>query len=131
MLFRSNVAGTPPSSPELKPNAPGRVSADGLTADIAIDKAMSGEMTMISFTLFNAAGKPVADLQPYLGAMGHLVVLSADGMEYIHSHPVEGKSAGGAVAFESHFPRPGTYKGGGQFRRSDTVHVMPFVVRIE
>jgi len=126
-----NVAGTPPPRPELVPNTPGRVKAEKLLADIAIEKAKAEGATRISFALFDAARKPIADLQPYLGAMGHLVVLSADGKQYVHSHPLEEKSSGGAVAFEAHFPDPGIYKGWGQFRRSDTVHDVPFVVKIE
>ena len=132
LIAEVNVAGTPPPPPELVPNTPGRVMGDDLAADIAIEKAKAGEMTRIAFTLFDAAGKPVADLQPYLGAMGHLVVLSADGKQYVHSHPlVEGKSLGGAVAFAAHFPQPGVYKGWGQFQRSNTLHDIPFVVKIE
>ena len=126
-----DVAGTPPPKPELIPNAPGRVTGDALAADIAIEKAKTGETTRISFALLDAAGKPVSDLQPYLGAMGHLVVLSSDGKQYVHSHPLEGKSSGGAIAFEAHFPHPGLYKGWGQFQRSNTVHDVPFVVMIE
>ncbi|MEX0712089.1 MAG: hypothetical protein WD278_07045, partial [Pirellulales bacterium] len=126
-----NVAGTPPPRPKLVPNVPGRVTGDELGADIVIENGKARGTTRISFTLFDAAGKPVADLQPYLGAMGHLVVLSADGKQYVHSHPLEGQSSGGALAFEAHFPHPGIYKGWGQFRRSDAVHDVPFVVKIE
>lgn len=126
-----NVAGTPPPKPELLPNTPGLVKTEGLVADIAIRNARAQETTQIAFTLFDVARKPIADLQPYLGAMGHLVVLSADGKQYVHSHPAEEKSSGGAVAFEAHFPSAGIYKGWGQFRRSDKVHDVPFVVRIE
>ncbi len=126
-----DVAGTPPPRPELVPNAPGRVKAAELVADIAVEKAGADGATRISFTLFDAAHKPIIDLQPYLGAMGHLVVLSADGKQYVHSHPLEEKSSGGAVAFAAHFPNPGIYKGWGQFRRSGTVHDVPFVVKIE
>jgi len=126
-----NVAGTPPASPELVPNAPGRVKGDELGADITIEKAKAGETTRIAFALFDAAGKPIADLQPYLGAMGHLVVLSADGQQYVHSHPLETQSSGSTVAFEAHFPYPGIYKGWGQFRRSNTAYNIPFVVKVE
>lgn len=127
-----NVAGTSPLSPQLVPNAPGRVKGDGLGADIAIDKTNSEGTTRISFSLFDAAGKPVTDLQPYLGAMGHLIVISGDGKSYVHSHPVEGTVPGGAVAFEApHFPHPGIYKGWGQLRRSDMVRDVPFVVKVE
>ncbi|MEK6600094.1 MAG: hypothetical protein AABY52_07135 [Deltaproteobacteria bacterium] len=126
-----NVAGMPPPSPQLVPNTPGRVRGDGLVADIAMEKTKSEGTTRISFALFDAAGKPVADLQPYLGAMGHLIVISGDGKRYVHSHHVEGKTPGGAVTFEAYFPHPGIYKGWGQFRRSDMVHDVPFVVKIE
>ena len=106
------VAGTPPPRPELVPNTPGRVEAGGLAADIALVGAKAGRAARISFTLFDAAGRPVTDLQPYLGAMGHLVVLSADGEEYVHSHPLEGKSSRGAVEFESTFRVPESTKDG-------------------
>ena len=66
-----------------------------------------------------------------MGAMGHLVVLSGDGKEYVHAHPADGKSAPGVVAFQAHFPRAGLYKGWGQFRWKDTVRVVPFVVKVD
>lgn len=34
-------------------------------------------------------GAPVTDLEPYLGAMGHLVIISQDMKEFVHSHPLE------------------------------------------
>ena len=126
-----DVTGTPPPKGALVPNTPGRVKADGLGAEIAVENAKAGEMTRISFTLLDAGDKPVTDLRPYLGAMGHLVVLSADGKQFVHSHPAEGKSSGGTVAFEAHFPQPGIYKGWGQFQRLDAVHNVPFVVEVK
>ena len=125
------VAGTPVPAPKLVPNVPGRVKGDDLEADIVIESGSMAGATKISFALFDASGKPITDLQPYLGAMGHLVVISADGMEYVHSHPMEGHASDGAVGFEAHFPQPGIYKAWGQFQRSGTVHVVPFVVSIE
>ncbi|MEO5616548.1 MAG: hypothetical protein ABIS67_02145 [Candidatus Eisenbacteria bacterium] len=124
------VAGTPVSAPTLVPNAPGRVAGDDLEAEIALGKAEMAGATRISFTLFDRAGKPLGDLEPYLGAMGHLVVLSADGKQYVHAHPIKGNSPANVVKFEAHFPRPGLYKGWGQFQRSGAVHVVPFVVVI-
>jgi hypothetical protein len=31
----------------------------------------------------------VTDLQPYLGAFGHALILSEDMRDYVHSHPFE------------------------------------------
>ena len=41
-------------------------------------------------------GRPVTDLQPYLGAYGHLVVLRDGDLAYLHAHPVD--EADGASA---------------------------------
>jgi hypothetical protein len=50
-----------------------------------------GQETPITFEIKNADGKPVEDLQPYLGAMGHLVIIKASPVltaaSYLHAHP--------------------------------------------
>jgi hypothetical protein len=124
------VAGDAPPGPALAPNVPGRVAGDGLGADVAVVAGKSGGGTRVSFTILDRAGKQVVDLQPYLGAMGHLVVLDAGGTQYVHAHPVAG-SPGDAVVFEVLFPGPGIYKGWGQFQRAGRVHDIPFVVAVK
>ena len=37
-------------------------------------------------------GRPVTDLEPYLGAYGHLVAMRAGDLGYLHVHPEEGPS---------------------------------------
>jgi len=69
----------------LSPDVPGKVKGDGLDADVAVTGGKVGSPTGISFRLMDPAGQPVSDLQPYLGAMGHLVILSADGKVYVHA----------------------------------------------
>jgi hypothetical protein len=67
-----------------------------------------------------------------MGAMGHLVVISADAKQYVHAHPASGGGGDkGEVAFAAHFPQPGLYKGWGQFKRAGRVAVVPFVVRVD
>lgn len=125
------VTGDAPPAPPLTPNVPGRVTGDGLAAEVSVDPAVTGRPATVRFTLSDAAGAPVTDLQPYLGAMGHLTVISADGRDYVHAHPADGPPTGGnVVSFQAHFPRAGTYKGWGQFRRADRVHTVPFVVKV-
>jgi hypothetical protein len=52
-----------------------------------------GQETAVTLDMKDAAGKPVADLQPYLGAMGHLVVIKQSPVltaaNYLHAHPKE------------------------------------------
>lgn len=125
------VAGESPPAARLTPDVPGRVKGDGLEARVAVDNATAGGAATVRFELTDAADQAVTDLQPYLGAMGHLVILSADGKEYVHAHPADAKPAtDNVVVFQAHFTKPGLYKGWGQFRWKEKVRVIPFVVKV-
>jgi hypothetical protein len=93
--------------------------------------------TQIAFQL-SRDGKPVTDLWPYIGAMGHCVVISEDTQSYLHSHPEQFTAApppdergGPEVSFHTTFPKPGRYKIWGQFKRGDEIIVADFVVNVE
>lgn len=125
------VAGDAPAAPSLTPTVPTNLETNGLRATVEVTNAKAGAESRLTFVLDDGTGKRVTDLQPYMGAMGHLVVLSADGKEYVHAHPADAKAANGTVAFAVHFTSPGLYKGWGQFRRGGAVRVVPFVVKVE
>jgi hypothetical protein len=82
----------------------------------------AGEATFTISTL----GERVT-LTPYLGAMGHLVVLRADDLAFLHAHPLESREEG-LVRFRLELPRGYSYKAFLQFVSSDTVHTAAFVV---
>ncbi len=127
-----SIAGTAPPAHELKPDVPGVVKGDGLNAKVSVAGAKAGGEATVTFELTDPAGQPANDLRPYMGAMGHLVVLSRDGTRYVHAHPAEGKpAAGNVVTFMAHFPEAGLYKGWGQFRKRDKVCVVPFVAKVD
>jgi len=42
-------------------------------------------------------GQPATDLMPYLGAGGHLVIISQDTKEFLHAHPEAGEHSGMAM----------------------------------
>jgi len=125
-----DVAGDAELAEKLVPTAPGRVEGDGLAADVAIESGAESA-TLISFQVLDG-DQPIENLEPYLGAMGHLVVISADGAEYVHAHPAEESQSApdGKVSFEAHFMKPGLYKSWGQFQRGGQVHTIPFVMRV-
>ncbi|HZN73348.1 MAG TPA: hypothetical protein VFC00_16895 [Micromonosporaceae bacterium] len=50
-----------------------------------------------------------AQVQPYLGAYGHLVILRSGDLLYVHVHP-EPQLANGAVKFWTAAPSPGRYR---------------------
>ncbi len=95
-------------------------------------KLKAGAEAMLHFEVRDAAGRPVPDLQPYLGAMGHAVILSTDAQELLHVHPMEmGAGKPGQVAFHVTFPAPGPYKVWAQFQRGGLIMTAPFVVSVE
>lgn len=88
-------------------------------------------LRMVSKIRDKATGAPVNDLQPYLGALGHLILVHEDGETFVHSHPDElDPQAGhdGHVAFLARFPKSGRYRGWVQLRRAGVVETGPFVV---
>ena len=72
-------------------------------------------------------GKPVTDLQPYLGAFGHLVALRDGDLAYLHVHP-DGTPgpAGPEISFTVEVPSAGTYGLFLDFRHGDAVHTAAF-----
>ncbi|MCW3814480.1 DUF748 domain-containing protein [Micromonospora sp. DR5-3] len=78
-------------------------------------------------------GRPVADLQPYLGAYGHLVALRQGDLAYLHVHPEgapgDGRTpAGPQIRFAAEVPSAGTYRLYLDFRHGDAVHTAEFTV---
>ncbi|MEU2559045.1 hypothetical protein ABZ626_06855 [Streptomyces longispororuber] len=79
-------------------------------------------------------GRPVTDLQPYLGAYGHLVALRAGDLAYLHVHPSGEPGDGGTepgpeVRFTATAPSAGTYRLFLDFRHEDEVRTAAFTVR--
>lgn len=121
-----NVQGDAIAAPALAVNAPGDIRAENLVVKVNLER--DGKRTIASFDIRDSAGAAVTDLQPYLGAMGHLVVVSASGAEYVHAHPLTESPGSSEVKFEVHFPASGIYKLWGQFQRDGEVVTVPAVV---
>ncbi|MEV0246352.1 hypothetical protein AB0H76_07190 [Nocardia sp. NPDC050712] len=78
-------------------------------------------------------GRPVTDLQPYLAAYGHLVVIRAGDLAYIHVHPNgapgDGVTAPGpAITFHTAVPGTGTYRLFLDFQHGDVVRTAAFTL---
>ncbi|MFI6096042.1 hypothetical protein ACIA8G_10840 [Lentzea sp. NPDC051213] len=69
-------------------------------------------------------GKPVTDLQNYLGAKGHLVALRAADLAYLHVHPEESDQ----VKFAVQVPTTGTYRLFLDFQHEGTVRTAEFTL---
>ncbi|MEJ3745171.1 hypothetical protein WEI85_27645 [Actinomycetes bacterium KLBMP 9797] len=75
------------------------------------------------------AGQPVTDLQPYLGAYGHLVALRAGDLAYLHVHPDETNAKPGPeITFYAEVPSAGAYRLYLDFQHGGTVRTAEFTV---
>ncbi|MDQ6606680.1 MAG: hypothetical protein M3Z06_09065 [Actinomycetota bacterium] len=89
----------------------------------------AGVETLLTFTV-NRGGRPVSDLQPYLGAKGHLVALREGDLAYLHVHPDPGQVAANAIQFRSSFPTAGTYRLFLQFQRDAKVRTVVYTLEV-
>ncbi|HKE99580.1 MAG TPA: hypothetical protein VKG45_11685 [Actinomycetes bacterium] len=109
---------------------------------VALDAAAVGTAAELRFQV-SVGGRPVTDLEPYMGARGHLVILRASDLAYLHVHPeghaggghdhLAGDSgrggdarAGGPVTFAARFPSAGAYRMFLQFRHRGQVRTAAF-----
>jgi len=103
----------------------------GMEIELHLGHLMAGMPSTIAYTFRDRkTGKPVRDLEPYLGAVGHVVAVDPLVERYIHVHPVNALSSGPQALFSIDFPESGTYKLWGQFKRGGEVFVVPFVLEV-
>ncbi|MGK5114976.1 heavy metal translocating P-type ATPase [Geodermatophilus sp. CPCC 205506] len=134
------VAGTAPE-PVVLAAGPRSVVVDGVRVELGGDAEVGSRSDLhVEFTDAET-GRPVDDLQPYLAAAGHVVVMRADGTTFAHEHaevedasgrPVfalPGQSFGPELDVHAEFPTAGTYRLWAQFRLADgDVLTVPFTV---
>jgi hypothetical protein len=85
----------------------------------------AGEEAQLTFRI-TRDGRPVSDLEPYLGAYGHLVALHAPDLAYSHVHPDGEDLTAGAITFDTELHEPGTYRLFLQFQTHGRVHTVAF-----
>jgi hypothetical protein len=113
-----------------------------LTADLAPNKTenmevslttdppepIAGMKTMIFFRL-----TPNDGIEPYIGAMGHMLAASSDLIDLIHTHPFLWSTDDGPfkqIQFNMIFPREGVYRVWVQFQRKGVVNTAVFNIPV-
>ncbi|QYC41694.1 hypothetical protein Nocox_20425 [Nonomuraea coxensis DSM 45129] len=99
--------------PEALPAQSRTATVDGyeVTLDGDLTPGQSSRLTL----KVSKDGEPVTDLQPYLGAYGHLVALRARDLAYLHVHP-DGEPGDGTtkpgpeIVFYAEVPSTGDYR---------------------
>ena len=104
---------------------------DGVRVELEGDAEADGRSDLEFPSTDAETGRPVDDLQPYLAAAGHVVVMRADGTTFAHEHaevtdasgrPVfalPGQTFGPELDVHAEFPTAGTYRLWAQFRLAD------------
>lgn len=117
---------------------PTRLPAHNTTAEVdGYEVALAGDLAPgkdgeLTLTV-SKNGKPVRDLQPYLGAYGHLVALRSGDLAYLHVHPNgepgDGKTRPGpGISFTAMAPSAGAYRLFLDFKHQGTVRTAAFTV---
>ncbi|MFD7409284.1 hypothetical protein ACFV7R_43150 [Streptomyces sp. NPDC059866] len=120
--------------PQELPQQVSTSKADGYTVTLHGDLD-TGSAQDLTFEV-RKDGKPVTDLQPYLGAYGHLVALRAGDLAYLHVHP--NSEAGDArtkpgptVSFTATAPSAQAYRLFLDFKHDGKVRTASFTVRAD
>jgi hypothetical protein len=104
---------------------------DGKEVTLNIDNLAANKELNVTFTFKDAKTKQsITNLQPYLGAVGHIVILDKEAQDYLHVHPTDEKSTGPDAKFMTTFPKSGVYKIWGQFQQDGKVFAVPFIVNV-
>ncbi|MBG6068258.1 hypothetical protein [Micromonospora ureilytica] len=106
-------------------------TVDGYTVTLT-GAPQPGRTSSLTLTV-SRDGQPVTDLEPYLGAYGHLVALRRGDLAYLHVHPDgtpgDGRTRPGpAVTFLAEVPSSGSYRLYLDFQHGGRVHTAEFTV---
>jgi hypothetical protein len=155
--YKLTVSGTVTPSVALAEDKSLTKSVDGLRVTMQPSRPLrAGEELLLDFIVADeATGKPVTDLQPYLGSLAHFVIITEDTSKYLHVHPMEAGAMSGindegmagkmdeqmnagplkeaskvVVSAHTTFQDAGLYKLWAQFQRAGKVITIPFVLRV-
>ena len=125
--YAGRLFGAPPRLVE----GPAETIVDGVRVRVVEADLAAGKSGSLQFALFDASSDaPITDLEPFLGAPAHLLIVKPDLTEAIHGHPEAQATGGPTVSFDPRMPAPGLYKLWVQFQREGTVSTAEFVVAV-
>lgn len=114
--------------------APAAKAASNIEVELRTEPAepLAGEKTLLFYK-----ATPREGFEPYLGAMGHMLVASEDLVDLVHTHPflVDGGLATPPtdykqIQFNLIFPRAGRYRVWAQFQRAGVVNTIARDVQV-
>ena len=118
------VTGQAPPAKITASLAPSRTANLAATLRTDPEDLLAGLESRLTYSL-----TPSEDLEPYLGAWGHMLAASSDLIDLLHVHPFLVR--GGEIQFNLIFPRPGFYRIWTQFQRAQVVNTTVFTVAVK
>ena len=133
-LLKAQVPGKTPATPIVNFNRSKIFGDTKVNFSLSQSQPKVGKEVTLIFNLQQTSNnQPVADLQPYLGEKGHLVIVKQSSpltkADYIHAHAVKDSPAN-QVQFITSFPRAGVYKLWGQFNRNGKIVTADYWVNV-
>ncbi|MER7408233.1 hypothetical protein ABT373_38730 [Streptomyces sp. NPDC000070] len=132
LTLGADLAASGPYEPGELPEHNTTAKVDGYEVKLggALVPGEAGELTLT----VAKDGEPVRNLQPYLGAYGHLVALRSGDLAYLHVHPNgepgDGRTKPGPeVSFTATAPSAGAYRLFLDFQHEGKVRTAAFTVR--
>jgi len=131
LTLGADLAASGPYEPKELPTANTTAKTDGYEVKLA-GGLRPGEAGELELNVVRD-GKPVTDLQPYLGAYGHLVALRSGDLAYLHVHPGgepgDGRTKPGpGISFTATAPSAGSYRLFLDFKHQGVVRTAAFTV---
>lgn len=123
------VPGTTARTP--LPAATTSTEADGYTVTVK-GELMAGMAHPLTVRI-TEDGKPVTDLQPYLGTYAHLTAFHEGDAAFAHLHPttgVKGGHGGPELSFHAELPTSGNWRLFLQFRTGGKLHTAALTLRV-
>ncbi len=149
------VGGTPREHP-LKAETKLRKRIGDLIVELRVSpsKVLMERPNILTYSIFDLQGRPIRNMQPFIGAMGHLIAISQDGEQVVHTHTIYPQETSGmdghasipaemrvtpqmatekgpSFSFKLTTPTSGLYKTWAQFMYQNKVVTVPFVFNVE
>lgn len=129
-IFEDIEIGTTKNEMAIKPDEKNIKTVDGYEIEFeAPEKIEANESVTYSINV-SKKGQPINDLENYLGALGHSVILKTEDLDFIHTHALEGNAMGPKIDFSTTFPEAGLYKIFIQFQHDGKVLTTDQVVSV-
>ncbi len=133
------VGGGQPHKAHLMPDKTLSKTVAGYQISLQLSRPLqAGRPSLLTYTL-RKNGRDVNDLEMYLGASGHMMAISQNGQDAVHTHTVgEGgqvtpqmaTSHGPRVTYDLALPTSGLYKIWAQFQHRGQVITVPFTFNV-